>query len=152
MKIAVSNLAVALVALLMFPANALSQSGSLEAPGDEYIQVVFPATCADPATKQTSITQFRVGFKKIAWDKSGKTVDVRGVKPFVDQLTGPKINVVSDLKRPGLKDGILILTLDGQRDVEGKVNIPFVIRYGRNGSIPDENLVGCSTGCCLVGR
>jgi hypothetical protein len=148
MKVAVANLAVALA--LLFPANALSQSGSLQAPSDDYLRVVFPVSCVDPTTSETHITQFRLGFKKLAWDKDGKTVDVRGVEPVIAQLSGPQLKVVSDLKKPSVKDGTLILTIEGQPAVEGKVDIPFVIRYGRNGSIPQENVLGCSTGCCLV--
>jgi len=152
MKIAVANLAVALVTLLMFPANALSQSGSLQAPGDEYIHVIFSVSCVDAATNETHLTQFRLGFKKLVWDKDGKTVDVCGVQPVVEQLNGPKLNVLSDLKRPSVKDGILTLTLDGQPGAKGKMDIPFVIKYGRSGSIPQENLLGCTTGCFLVAR
>jgi hypothetical protein len=150
MKAAAVNLAVALVALLMFPANALSQAGSLSNSPDDYFYVVFPATCVDAKTNETRLTQFRIGFAKLVWDKSGKTVDVRGVKPVVAQLNGPELKVVSDLKRPSLKDGILTLTISGQPDVAGTVDIPFVIKYGRSGSIPQENLLGCSSGCCLV--
>ena len=150
MKIAVVHLAVALVALLMFPANALSQAGSLQNSPDEYFHVIFPVNCINTTTNETHLTQFRLGFRKLAWDKDGKTVDVRGVEPIVDQLNGPQLKVVSDLKRPSVKDGILTLTLDGQPG--GKVDIPFVIRYGRSGSIPQENVLGCSTGCCLVAR
>lgn len=149
MKIAIVNLTVALVALLMFPADAFSKKGSLQALQGEYVSVIIPVTCTDPATHETHITQFRLGFEKLVWDKDGKTIDARGVKPVVDQL-GPPLKVVSDLKRPSVKDGILTLTLDGQPDVNGKVDIPFLITYGRNGRIPDENVVGCSTGCCLV--
>jgi hypothetical protein len=66
---------------------------------------------------------------KVQWDKSGKTVAIEGLRPFVD--AEKQIKITSDVKKPKLVDGILYLKLEGRGDVE----YGFKIVYGQGISV-----------------
>jgi hypothetical protein len=149
MKMDIVNLAV--IALLIFSPTAMLQAGTLNGTPEEYVSVIVPLSCNDPASGEEHITQARLGFLKVSWDnKDGHLVDARGVKPVIEILDQPSLPIVSDLKKPSLKDGVLTLTIDGQSVGAGKVDVPIIIKNGRTGTIPDENVQGCSAGCCFV--
>jgi hypothetical protein len=62
---------------------------------------------------------------RVAWDDTGKTVAVNGLRPFFDG--GEQIKIISDVSRPKIQDGILYLKLEGKGDKEYQFKIVFGI-------------------------
>ena len=73
-----------------------------------------------------------MGVKKIRWGGDGKTTDARGVEPAITQLLVGDIKVLSNLAKPDIEDGNVVL------EIQGKGKISFPIRFGRAGALSKE--------------
>jgi len=62
---------------------------------------------------------------RVEWDDTGKTIAIKGLRPFFDG--GEQIKITSDLAKPQIKDGVLYLKLDGKGDKEYQFKIVFGI-------------------------
>jgi hypothetical protein len=56
---------------------------------------------------------------------------VRGIEPLLKTSLSEEFKILSDLTKPKLRDGALLLTL------EGKGQVPFMIRFGQDLRIPE---------------
>jgi len=66
---------------------------------------------------------------RVEWDETGKTVALKGLRPFFDGAE--QIRITSDVMQPKIKDGILYLRLAGK----GNKEYQFKIVYGIGTSI-----------------
>jgi len=62
---------------------------------------------------------------KIVWDDTGKTIAIKGLRPFFDGAD--RIQIISDATNPRIEDGILTLQLKHKGGKEYKFNIRFGI-------------------------
>jgi hypothetical protein len=63
--------------------------------------------------------------KKVEWDDTGKAIVIEGLRPFFDGAE--QIKITSDVAKPKIKDGTLLLKLDGKGDKEYQFKIVFGI-------------------------
>jgi hypothetical protein len=66
---------------------------------------------------------------RIEWDDTGKTVAVKGLRPYFDGAQ--KIDIVSDTEKPRIENGVLYLRLKQKETKEYR----FTILYGMGVSI-----------------
>jgi hypothetical protein len=106
--------------------------GYIQALPGKYFHVLFLIGCDDKKTGKQRRKQIQLGVNRIEWDKQGKTIDIRGIEAVIKTSLGETFKVVSGLERPKVKDGILTIS------IEGKGNIPLVIRFQDDASIPKD--------------
>lgn len=63
--------------------------------------------------------------ERVEWDDSGKTIAVKGLRPFFDG--GEQVKITSDVTNPKIQDGILYLKLDDKSGKEYQFKIVFGI-------------------------
>jgi hypothetical protein len=66
---------------------------------------------------------------RVAWDDTGKTIAVKGLRPFFDGAE--KIKITSDVSNPRIENGALYLKLEGK----GEQVFQFKILFGIGVSI-----------------
>jgi len=69
---------------------------------------------------------------KVEWDENGKTIAIKGLRPFFDGAE--QIKITSDVTDPKIEDGIVYLRLKGKADTEFK----FKVIYGVGISIEPQ--------------
>lgn len=62
---------------------------------------------------------------RVEWDDTGKTVAIKGLRPFFD--AAEQLRIVSDVVRPKIQDGVVYLKLAGKGDKEYRFRILFGI-------------------------
>ena len=111
------------IAILLASSHpSLAQEEVLDASPGEFLHAVLTVECFHATPVKYSdgsienkpgkaYSQIRIGFKHMAWGSDGKLKSASGIEPKVTVLMASEMDVVSDLQKPLLKDGVLVLTL-----------------------------------------
>jgi hypothetical protein len=94
-------------------------------PG-KYVNAVGRVACKDPKTGEQHRNQISLAVRYLRTEK-GKAVEVRELGPWLETSLGKKFKIVSDLKRPRIKDGVLILALESIGEVSLTVDANLFI-------------------------
>ena len=101
---------------------SLAQGMTLQANPGSFLHAVLTIECFHATPVKYSdgsisnepgkaYSQIRIGFQQMVWGTDGKLKSASGIEPKVEVLLGKPMDVVSNLKTPLVKDGVLFLTL-----------------------------------------
>ena len=107
--------------------------GFIQALPGKYFHIILLVNCTEKTVRKQQRKYIQLGVNRIEWDEQGKTIDIRGVEGVIKTSLEEEFKVVSDLERPVVKDGVLTIS------VERKGDIPLVIRFEDDGTIPKEH-------------
>lgn len=116
-------------AIVDFNGRVVKGAGFLQAVAGKYVHVSVIIKRSKPNKDGANYKQFLIGVNRIEWNDEGKTTLISGLKPFIETDVDEKWKLVSDLTKPTIKDGLLVL------DIEQKGRVSIDIKFGDKGSV-----------------
>ena len=114
-----------------FDANQrlLKGAGYIQAEKGKHIHVSIIIERSKPKEGASNIKQLVLGLNRIEWDDDGKTTAASGMEPIIETSLGEKWKITSNLEKPAVKNGLLLVY------VEGKGKVSLDIKFGDKGKV-----------------
>lgn len=97
--------------------NVLEGPGYMEAAPGKYVHIVLVYERSKHIPDALNFIQVKIGARRIAWDKTGMTTNVIGLKPYIESMFRKKYDITSPLKDPVVKNGAIHLTVEGGHEL-----------------------------------